>query len=130
MKLVEPRRIKVDSQFDALWILILDVTTALEARSYEQDGSVRFTVTNAFRPDVEGSYELAITEGIASCIRIETETETDISVDLDVLGALYLGGGDALAYFAAGRLRADADAAAHVHQLFRTAQQPWCNQVF
>ena len=128
MKLVEPRRIKVDSQFDALWILILDVTTALEARTYEQDGSVRFTVTNAFRPDVEGSFELTVTRGVAACVRIEAET--DISVDLDVLGALYLGGGDALAYLAAGRLRADAEAAAHMHQLFRTAQQPWCNQVF
>ncbi len=128
MKLVEPRRIKVDSQFDALWILILDVTTALEARTFEQDGSVRFTVTNAFRTDVEGNYKLAVTEGIASCVRIEGET--DISVDLDVLGALYLGGGDALAYFAAGRLRADADAVAHMHKLFRTAQPPWCNQVF
>lgn len=128
MKLVEPRRIKVDSQFDALWILILDVTTALEARTYEQDGSVKFTVTNAFRPDVEGGFELTVTEGVASCVRIEGET--DISVDLDVLGALYLGGGDALAYFAAGRLRADAEAADRIHQLFRTAQQPWCNQVF
>jgi predicted acetyltransferase len=128
MKLVEPRRIKVESQFDALWILILDVTAALEARTYEQDGSVRFTVTNAYRTDVEGSYELVIDTGVGSCERVAGDT--DISVDLDVLGALYLGGGDTLAYRAAGRVRGDAGTVALMNALFRTAQQPWCNEVF
>ncbi|MFV1969934.1 MAG: GNAT family N-acetyltransferase, partial [Acidimicrobiia bacterium] len=52
MKLGEPRRIRIESHFDALWILILDVVAALEARSYEQDGTIRFTITNTFRPDV------------------------------------------------------------------------------
>ena len=128
MKLVEPRRIKVESQFDALWILILDVTAALEARTYEQDGSVRFTITNAYRTDVAGSYELVIDNGVGSCERVAGDT--DISVDLDVLGALYLGGGDALAYRAAGRVRGDAGTGALMNALFRTAQQPWCNEVF
>jgi predicted acetyltransferase len=128
MKLVEPRRIKVESQFDALWILILDVKAALEARTYEQDGTIQFTVTNAFRTDVEGSYELSIDNGVALCTRIDGDS--DLAVDLDVLGSLYLGGADALAYGAANRIRANSAAVNHLNRLFRTAEQPWCNQVF
>jgi len=128
MKLVEPRRLKGGTRKDALWILILDVVAALEARSYEQDGTIRFTVENAFRADVGGSYELSVKDGVSSCVRIDGET--DIDLDLDVLGALYLGGGDAHAYAAAARIRGDVEATSRLHGLFRTAKQPWCNQVF
>jgi predicted acetyltransferase len=128
LKLVEPRRVRIDSRSDALWILILDVVKALEARAYEQDGSIRFSVENAFRSDVEGTYELRISDGVGSCAR--TDEEADVAVDLDVLGALYLGGGDAHAYSSAGRIRGAADAVSTFHNLFHTAKAPWCNQVF
>ena len=127
-KIAEPRRIMLKTRYDALWILILDVIVALEARSYESDGSVRFEVTNAFRNDVKGTYELTVTDGVGSCSRVEGDA--DLSVDLDVLGALYLGGGDAYAYRAANRVRGSMDAVGRIHELFRTAQAPWCNQVF
>jgi predicted acetyltransferase len=128
MKVIEPRRVKVESLSDGLWILILDVQAALEARSYEQDGTISFTVANAFRPDVEGSYELAVEGGVASCRRIEGGT--DVFIDLDVLGALYLGSQDAHAYASAARIRADDRHIAELDRLFRTAKAPWCNQVF
>lgn len=128
MKIAEPRRIMSKGRYDALWILILDVVAALEARTYEQDGSIRFRVENAFRHDVEGAYEMTVIDGIGSCARVEGDV--DIALDLDVLGALYLGGGDAHAYVAADRIRGDAQAVAILHELFRTAKAPWCNQVF
>jgi predicted acetyltransferase len=127
-KVVEPRRVRQQSRFDALWILILDVESALEARTYEQDGAIRFTVENAFRPDALGSYELKIVDGVGTCSRIEVDTE--IEIDLDVLGAMYLGGADVMAYAAANRIRANAAAVAHLHGLFRTSHTAWCNQVF
>jgi predicted acetyltransferase len=128
MKVNEPRRVKVESYSDGLWILILDVKAALEARSFEQDGTIQFTVANAFRPDVEGSYELVIEKGVAVCDRIDGVT--NLFIDIDVLGALYLGSPDAHAYAAAGRIRADAAAVAVLDRLLRTAKAPWCNQVF
>lgn len=127
-KLVEPRRVRVESRFDALWILILDVVAALEARTYERDGSIRFTVANAYRTDVEGTYELSITNGAATCVR--TEGDADLALDLDVLGAIYLGGADAHAYAAADRIRGDVEAIHRLNGLFHTARAPWCNQVF
>jgi predicted acetyltransferase len=128
MKVVEPRRIKRDTPFDALWILILDVVVALEARSYEHDEAIRFSVTNAFRPDAEGSYELVVDNGIGSCIRVEGAS--DLEIDLDVLGALYLGGGDARAYATASRIRGEATDVEALHRTFHTSRRPWCNQVF
>lgn len=128
VKVVEPRRVRQSSRFDALWILILDVESALGARTYEQDGTVRFTVANAFRRDVLGSYELKVVDGVGTGSRIDDDT--DIEIDLDVLGAMYLGGADATAYAAANRIRANTAAVAHLHELFRTRQSPWCNQVF
>ena len=128
LKLVEPRRVRIESRSDALWILILDVVRALEARTYEQDGSIRFSVENAFRSDVEGTYELSISNGVGTCSR--TNEKAELAVDLDVLGALYLGGGDANAYASAGRVRGDSDTVTTLNDVFHTAQAPWCNQVF
>lgn len=128
MKLVESRRLTREKRHDALWILVLDVIVALEARSYEQDGATRFTIVSSFRSETDGSYELAVDAGVGSCRRIDGDT--DIEIDLDVLGALYLGGGDAHAYAAAGRIRADVGDVGRLRALFHTARAPWCNQVF
>jgi predicted acetyltransferase len=54
----------------------------------------------------------------------------EVSLDLDVLGAMYLGGADAFAYAAADRIRGNAQEVARLHDLFHTARAPWCNQVF
>lgn len=128
MKIVEPRRIKHAAHFDALWILILDVVAALEARTYERDGTIRFNVENAFRNDVEGTYELTVRDGVGVCTRVDGGA--DVSLDLDVLGAMYLGGADAFAYADAHRIRGNSREVVRLHDLFHTARAPWCNQVF
>jgi predicted acetyltransferase len=128
MKIVEPRRIKRAAHFDALWIVILEVVAALEARSYERDGTTRFSVVNAFRDDVESTYELTVTNGVGSCVRVDGDA--GVSLDLDVLGAMYLGGADAHAYATAERIRGDVKEIGLLHELFSTARAPWCNQVF
>lgn len=124
----EPRRVRTSRVSDALWIRILDVAAALEARTYEEDGEVTFEVVDAFRPSTSGAYSLVVEGGSG---RVERAgASPDLSVDVDVLGALYLGGGDAMAHAAAGRLRGDDHDVARLHRLMRTVRQPWCNQVF
>ncbi len=128
MMVNEPRRIRVTAHFDALWIRILDVTRALEARSYESDGSVTFRLVDTFRPRTEGTYRLDVEGGAGSCER--ADVAPDIEIDVDVLGALYLGGGDAHGYADAGRIRGDVSAVGALDRILRTARSPWCNQVF
>lgn len=128
MMVKEPRRIATKGRFDALWIRILDVPEALEARTYEEDGSFVIDVVDEFRPSTSGTYRLAVDDGRATVRRIDGEA--GMSIDAEALGALYLGGGDALAYAAAGRIRGDSDDIVRLHRVFRTVRAPWCNQVF
>ncbi|NHZ71176.1 MAG: GNAT family N-acetyltransferase [Proteobacteria bacterium] len=125
---VQPRRLAVTSVYDALWIRILDVSAALGARGYETDGSLVFEIQDPFRPATEGVYRLTVNDGVARCER--TDEEPDLRIDIDVLGALYLGGGNAYHFADAGRVVGSADALRTLHRVFRTDEQPWCNWVF
>jgi predicted acetyltransferase len=124
----EPRRIASRGPFDALWIRILDVAAALEARAYEEDGAVAFALVDPFRPETSGTWALTVDAGVASVV--PTDARPDVTLGVDVLGALYLGGQDATAFAAAGRITGDPGAIAALHRMFRTVATPWCNQVF
>jgi predicted acetyltransferase len=124
----EPRRFVTTVVFDALWIRILDVEAALSQRTYEHDGTVAFSIADAYRPTTAGTYRLTVSDGVGVCER--TQKSTALDIDIDVLGAMYLGGGDLPGYVSAERLRGpDADVAT-LHRIFSTLRDPWCNQVF
>ena len=128
MMVTEPRRMSVTARFDALWVRILDVDVALNARTYEHDGSVVFGLVDGFRPETEGSYRLDVVEGIGSCKRVDLSPQ--IELDIDVLGALYLGGGGVTQYRDASRVRGDTAVMDELERIFRTIRSPWCNEVF
>lgn len=113
---------------DALWIRVMDVPAALTARTYDRDGVVSFEVEDLVRPENGGVYRLEVHDGEASCARV-SET-ADLGFDVDVLGHLYLGGGDVLSLAAAGRVKGDPGAVVALHRMMRTDRQPWCNEVF
>lgn len=124
----ESRRVPIKWRSDALWIRILDVVRALEARSYEEDGGLVIGVVDPFRPVTDGAYRLTVQDGRATVERSDDDPE--VSMEVDVLGALYLGGQDAHAFAAANRITGSDEEIARLHRLFRTARAPWCNQVF
>lgn len=113
---------------DALWIRVMDVPVALEARTYEADGDVTIEVNDAFRPATGGVYRLEVWNGKASCSR--SGGSADLTLDSDVLGHLYLGGGSAFGMAAAGRIGGDPGAVATLHRMFSTDVAPWCPEVF
>jgi predicted acetyltransferase len=123
----EPRRVRVSAVSDALWIRILDVEAALTGRTYEEDGSVSITIADAFRPETAGSYRIEVEDGSATVERCD---EGDIAMDIEVLGAVFLGGADALAYARAGRIVGSVEDVTTFHRLFRTANAPWIDTVF
>ncbi|MFV2000392.1 MAG: GNAT family N-acetyltransferase [Acidimicrobiia bacterium] len=128
MMVREPRRLIYSSVYDALWIRILDVEAALGARHYERDGSLTFAVVDEFRTQTVGTYRIDVADGVSMCSR--TDSSPEISIDIDVLGALYLGGGDAYGYADAGRISGSPASVRSLHRLFRTDREPWCNSVF
>lgn len=125
---IDPRRVE-RKLADGLWIRLLDIPVALESRAYGVDGTLLIGVDDPFRPDNTGIYSLTVESGEAKCGRVE-EVEPDVECGVDVLGHLYLGGGDAYGMAHAGRIRGDGPAVSTLHRLFRTDRAPWCPEVF
>ncbi len=113
---------------DALWVRVLDVPAALEARRYSVTGTMTFTIDDPLFPDISGSYRLSGGPDTARCSRIEDVGH--IEMDLATLGMLYLGGRSAAVLAGAGRIRGEADVIAVADAMFSWHKAPWCPEVF
>ncbi len=113
---------------DGLWLRLMDVPAALQARSYEGEGSVVFEVTDPAGRDATAVYRLDASGGDVVCEQVDDRP--DVALDVDTLGSLYLGGGDGLAMASAGLIVGDGQAITRLHRLMRTDQAPWCPDVF
>lgn len=102
--LTDQRVIRATYCEDDLWLRIMDVPTALEARTYQADVSAVVEISDGFRSD-GGRFALEIRDGRARCT--PTSTPADVHMDLDVLGSLYLGAHKASSFALANRLHAD-----------------------
>ena len=110
-----------------LWVRIMDVPRALEARSYSAPIDLVFEVHDPMG-DIDGRYHLmASTEG-AECSR--TDAEASITLDAEDLGAIYMGRSRLRALSRVGRLQGDPDSLAAADAAFTWDPQPWCPEVF
>lgn len=126
--LAEPRRLRLQLG-DGLWIRLVDVPRALEARRYRTDGRVVLEVHDEFTPANQGRYELEGGRDGASCR--PTDAEPDLELAVEDLGAAYLGGTSFDALALAGRVRIlQAGAEARADAMFGTARAPWCPNHF
>jgi len=89
-RLADPRRLSVREIGDQLWIRLLDLPGALEARRYATDGELVLEVTDALRPRNQGRFRLEGGPDGASCR--PTRAEPDLALDVADLGAAYVGG--------------------------------------
>ncbi len=126
--LKEGRRIQRVFKHEALYVRILDVIAALEARTYQHDGEILIGLKDSFRPHTAGTYRLTSEGGVGRCA--EVDETPDVTMDVEVLGAIYLGGPGAFGYAAASRIQGAPEAIDRLNRLFRTAREPWCNWVF
>jgi predicted acetyltransferase len=118
---------------DGLWVRVVDVPAALEARTYGSagrgTGSLTLELADGYCPWNAGRWRMDVADGHARVAR--TSGDADLALDANDLAAMYLGGFGATVLAASGRvveLRAGALAAAD--GLFLTALQPWCPQEF
>jgi predicted acetyltransferase len=127
--LPDQRAARVVKAADWLWVRVLDVVRALEARTYERSGSVVLEVADRMGL-AGGRFRLEVSQaGTATCA--PTSEEAELALDVRELGALYLGGRSAVRMAALGEVSEAVDgAAARVDGLFRTARQPWCPDIF
>jgi predicted acetyltransferase len=100
-RLADPRRYRVESVADSVWVRLVDIPAALAARRYTADGEVVVEVHDAFRPANDGRY--VVEGGPEGAICARTTEDPDIAVAVDGLGAAYLGGVRFHTLAAAGR---------------------------
>lgn len=118
----DPRRITVGSVDDWLWMRILDVPRALEARPYSSDGDVVLRVTDELGY-ASGVFRLTVSDAAARVVR-DDAARPDLELDAWVLGSLYLGGADPLVLAAAGQLREHTEGAVAALRTLLAPDQP------
>ncbi|MEU4469242.1 GNAT family N-acetyltransferase [Streptomyces sp. NPDC024017] len=126
--LPDPRAARITSLADWLWVRILDVERALEARTYEGRGALVLEVAGVDGL-TGGRYRLEASPEGASCT--PTTQSAELELGLGELGALWLGDESAVRLAELGRVREErAGAARKADALLRTSRRPWCPDMF
>ncbi len=125
--LADPRLVRTVRESDLLWVRVLDVVTALEARPWGADGAVVLDVDDTLG-HAAGRWRVEVADGQASVAR--TEEVADVHLDAETLGALYLGGVDTSTLATAGRLRGSSEALAAWAAMADVGPLPYCTTGF
>src|ERR1700682_1310712 len=126
--LADYRRLRA-RPLDALWLRLIDVDTALAARRYSAEDSLVFDVTDTTCPWNAGRHRLESRGDEVNCA--PTDAEADIRLDVQDLGAAYLGDVELTLLGAAGRVQElRPGAIARADAMFRWRPLPWCPSVF
>lgn len=119
------RRAKT-TRADGLFVRVLDVAAALEARSYSLPGSISLEVIDPLGL-VPGTYRLE-TDGESS--QVTRAEDSTVAMDVEDLGALLLGGRSAIELARAGRIQGPDSDIARLDRMFRSSPQPWSPIIF
>ncbi|MEX1652343.1 GNAT family N-acetyltransferase [Streptomyces pseudovenezuelae] len=126
--LPNPPAARITMQADWLWVRILDVVRALEARTYEGEGTLVLEVVDG-SGTTGGRYLLDATPDGASCTA--TSRSADLTLDVRDLATLWLGDESAVRLAALGRVREErAGAGRGADALLRPSRRPWCPDMF
>ncbi|MEU6507669.1 GNAT family N-acetyltransferase [Streptomyces sp. NPDC046942] len=126
--LPDPRAARVTEHTDWLWVRILDVVRALEARTYETAGAVVLEVVDKDGYG-GGRFRLEASAEGASCTG--TSASADLTLGVGELGSAWLGGESLTRLVALGRVQEEREGAARkADALFRSPRLPWCPDLF
>jgi predicted acetyltransferase len=114
---------------DWLWVRLVDVARALEARRYRVADKLVLEVSDGFLPENEGLYELEAGPDGARCRR--TTAAPDLRLSVAELGSAYLGGVTLSSLAAAGRVEeCTSRGVARADLVFGSDDAPWCSTDF
>ncbi|WP_433401201.1 GNAT family N-acetyltransferase [Streptomyces sp. CA-146814] len=126
--LPDPRAARTVTHADWLWLRLLDVERALEARTYEREASLVLDVRDGGGV-AEGRYLLDVSPDGARCT--PTTRSADLALGAGELAALYLGDGSVRRLVDLGRAEElRTGAAVTADAVFRTGRRPWCPDGF
>jgi predicted acetyltransferase len=111
-------------QRDGLWVRLVDVEAALNARTYKPGDPVFLDVADELCPWNAGDWEVS-PEGTS-----RTTQEPELRLDVSALGSAYLGGFTFGQLARAGRVQElAAGALDRPDRLFRADRYPWCPEI-
>ncbi|KGN38954.1 GNAT family N-acetyltransferase [Knoellia aerolata] len=125
--LVDHRVRRVTSVPDHLWVRILDVPRSLEARPWFADGTLVLEVSDPLG-HADGAVRVTASGGRASVV--PTADEPDVTLDVETLGALYLGDVAVDLMARAGRVAGTDEALGRFAALADGSPSPHCNTHF
>lgn len=126
--LAEPRALR-SQPYDALWVRLVDVGRALAARRYPASVNLVLEVRDRFCPWNDGRWSLVGHPAGAFCAR--TDADPDLVLDVEALGAAWLGGVSLATLQAAGRVtEVSPGAVTQAGTAFRWPVTPWCPDEF
>jgi predicted acetyltransferase len=123
--LQNPRVVAQHDRADVLWVRLLDVAAALSGRTYEAEGRLVIAVQDR-DGYAEGVYALEGGPAGATCVR--TDRSPDLTMPVQTLGSLYMGGHSATAQAQVGLIVEErAGALAVADRMFTTVgASPYC----
>jgi predicted acetyltransferase len=120
----DPRRLRFELR-DGLWVRVVDVEAALNARSFKQGEPVVVEVHDEYCPWNAGRWRVT-PDGVE-----RTDAEAELALPVSALGSVYLGGFSFGELARAGRVEELADGALdRADGLFRADRYPWCPEIF
>lgn len=123
---VDPRVVRTTGLVDFLWVRVLDVVAALEARPWREDATVVLEVDDPMGI-AAGRFRISTGKGRATVER--TEDEAGVRLGVETLGALYLGDAEVGTHAAAGRVTGP-DVATFAAMADHAGPTPWCSTGF
>lgn len=125
--LADPRR-AMRRVRDALWVRVIDVPRALAGREYAREGRLALAVSDPILAENTGTWLVEGGPSGAKCTRVRAPA--DLELDVEALGAVYLGGIRPSLLAHAGRIRGTRDALARADAMFSWSPLPWCPEIF
>lgn len=123
--LTDRRAARVSDVGDELWLRLVDVPAALAARTYGGTEPVVIEVRDPILADNSGNYRID-RDGVDRC-----DKPAQLAMDVDALGAVYLGDVTFAVLAAANRLDVlDPAALDAADEAFATPRFPWCGTAF
>ncbi|MFW5472109.1 GNAT family N-acetyltransferase [Knoellia sp. CPCC 206450] len=111
LALVDHRVVRVRQRPDHVWVRVLDVPAALAARPWFADDVLTLRVHDPLG-HADGHFTLGTADGrvhVTPAGESEADVEPDVELDVETLGALYLGGVRVPSLVDAGRLTGSTD---------------------
>jgi predicted acetyltransferase len=122
------RALRQTGRFDFIWVRVLDVAAALSARRYPTEGRLVIEVVDALGL-TGGRFALEGGPDGATCT--PSDAAAGLTLPVESLGSLYMGGVSVLALAHAGRIDEHASGALErADALFRSGITPWCSTWF